>query len=660
MKLINKITSLFVLILLAGFAACTDEKKYTPAEKPTNAQVYFTTGLPSRVDLSKDITVTSYDIEMRRVDKSDALTVNLTVVNENLDLYTIPTSVSFAAGSDITKISITYDPEKLVYDDFKPVSITIDPSHTSPYGYASYAFTVGISAPWKSLGKATFTEDQFIVDSWEVELQQHEINPTRFRLVNAFDGRSQYYSNVIVNDQADDNLEFVILPAGGSYTTFNREDGTFTVTTTVEGLVFYEPTNIGMTYVGNGDLSIMHPVGRTLAGVDTRDEGYWLKNIVKQWSADGKPEVVQIAPLYAYAELNWSAHNYSQDDGVITIVFPGVELIEYDYSVSMNYLGHYIDLDDVDNAVVQFTKGSDVASYKYVIVNGALTPTSAEDIADEIINETIAAEEDTENSYKIFSITDAGKYSVVVVAFDKNGKSQDFAFITFEFIPAGMDDPWVSLGFCEYTDDVLIMLYTGDPDDIPTYDVEILEHKDKPGLFRLKNAYGADYPYNDPGDYDEGNVYIEINATDPDGVYIDYQSMGVDWGYGTHYIYSEASYYMDNGVSFAQVKEDGRCGTYKDDVITFPTKKLLITDDDGMYYANNAGKWKVDMTSLSKKTSKSTLATKSVSLKKSFVRSANQVKAPFKMKSNLPIRVKSKNVPASVIRTNVSVDLQLQ
>ena len=655
MKAFNKIiSSLFVLSILLGFAACTEEAKYDPAEVPGNAQIYFPNTMPSKVELSQNINVKSYDVELRRIDKTNAITVNLTVKNENPNIFTIPTSVNFAAGAELAKITISYDPSKLNYDEYFPISIAVgDESLTSPYGRAVYAFTAGIPAPWKSLGMATFSEAQFIWDSWEAELQQHELDPTRYRLVDAFEGRSQYYNNVTVNNKADKYLEFVILPAGGSYTTFNREDGKYTVKTTVNGLVFYEPTNIGMTYVGNGDLSIMHPVGRTLSGVDSRSEGYWLHNIVTQWTTDGKPGVVQIAPLYAYADNNWSAHNYSQNDGIMTIVFPGFELVEYDYSISMQYLGHYIDKDDVDNAIIQFTKGADVASYKYTVVDGALNASAAVGVANEIIAGTIAAEEDTQSGYKIFPLTKAGKYTVVAVTFDENGEEQDFSYVSFEFAPAGAS-PWVSLGFCKYTDDVLVPMYLEEDDDpldyIPTYDVEIFENRDNPGLFRLKNAYGAGYPYNEPGDYVESDVFIEINATDPNGVYIDMQSMGVNWGDGNVNIYSFASYYMDRGQTLEQVKAAGHCGTYKNKIITFPVDKLLVKFDgnNSLYYANSNEMWKVDMTTLRASASKA-----KSSFGSSLSRSFNPGKAPISLNSIQPVRVESKNVPVSVIKKNM-------
>ena len=659
MKTIKKIiASLSISCIFLGLltTACTEKVPYDPADQLTNAQVYFSNTLPAKIELSRDLNVKSFDIELRRIIKTEALTVNLTVENGKPDIFTVPASVNFPAGSDVTKITIKYESAKMVYDDFTSFTLKVtDASLTSPYGNFVYKFTAGISAPWKTLGKATFLVNDWVyVEDYNVELQQHEVDPTRYRLVEPFANREIYYSNVPLNNNVAQYLEFRILPAGGTHTTFNREDGTVTVTTTINGLVFFEPAAIGVTYMNNTtnpEMAIWHPVSRTFPNADSRNEQWWIHNIVTQWSADGKPEVVQLSP-YFVALPGGGAYTNGQDDGLIFIIFPGVELVEYDYSINLSYLGHYIDRDDVDNAIVKFTKGQDAASYKYTVVNGGLTAGSAEEIANKIIEGTIATEEDTESAYKIFPFANAGKYSVVAVTFDENGEAKDFGYVSFEFTPAGMKSPWVSLGFCEYTDDVLVTAYTDDPRYIPTYEVEIFEHQDKPGLFRLKNAYGADYPYNEPGDYEEGNVYIEIDATDPEGVFIDYQSMGVDWGDGNMFIYSFAAYYLDSGYTLDDAKEDEVCGTFKDGIITFPENALLVSfeGDKNLYYANPFGMFKVDMTSLRAASSKS-----SASLKSSLKRSFDAKKTSLNKNSILPVKVKSKNLPASLAKKNATV-----
>jgi len=644
--------SLFAICLLLGYTACTDKIVYEPAEVPTNAQVYFSYTAPTTVALSPDMSVTSFDVNLYRIDKGSSLTVNLIVENGDPEIFSVPTSVSFSAGSEIAKIKIDYDPVKLGFDNFKSFKFTVsDESLASPYGVTSYSFSAGMASIWKSLGMATFSETYVHVGwPWIVEMQQNELFPNRYRLVNALARADYRYTNMPINNNLPAFFEFRILPAGSTYTTFHRDNGTVTINTTVDGLVFYEPISMGVTYnpdTDNSHVYIWHPVARPLAGADTQAESFWMKNTVTRWSKDGTtPEVVQIAPWYVMPSMGGAGWNYTQSDGMITIIFPGV--VFSDYSMSLSYLGHYIDRDDVDNAIVQFKVGEDVASYKYAVVEGSLTPGSAGEVADLITAGKIASVEDTEDGYKLFPFEEEGKYSVVAVAYDEGGEAQEFGFVSFEFTPAGMESPWVSLGFCEYSDDIVAPLY-GAP--VPTYDVEILEHKSKPGLFRLKNAYGEDYPYNDPGDYEEGNVFIEIDATDPDGVFIDLQSMGLDWGDGTMYIFSLAADMMYDGYSYEEIQEEGVFGSYKNKIITFPTKTLLMGDNDGFYYANTGGKWKVDMTSLSPAASKANNA----SMRSGVTLSKNVVKAPFKIKANMPVLVKAKNLSESAIKIKPDV-----
>jgi len=79
--------------------------------------------------------------------------------------------------------------------------------------------------------------------------------------------------------------------------------------------------------------------------------------------------------------------------------------------------------------------------------------------------------------------------------------------------------PWKSIGECKYTDGLISSLYNVDP---LTYLVEVEESMTQPGLYRVVNPYGADYPYNEPGDYDpDNNYYLTINATDPTKVYLE-------------------------------------------------------------------------------------------------------------------------------------------
>lgn len=163
---------------------------------------------------------------------------------------------------------------------------------------------------------------------------------------------------------------------------------------------------------------------------------------------------------------------------------------------------------------------------------------------------------------------------------------------------AGISAPWNSLGWCTYTDDFFTGVFGLDPE---TWEVEIEENGLYPGYFRLIYPYDEKYVWNDPGDWDTSQTYyLEIHAEDPDGVYIEYQNTGVDWGYGPIYVWSYADYYVvAGGYDFDYIKSLGYCGTYKDGVITFPTNALQTWmpeyADDGWWYGNSNGAFRVVM-----------------------------------------------------------------
>ncbi|NDV83011.1 hypothetical protein D0T87_13625 [Bacteroides sp. 51] len=553
--------TLLAIAICGGFTACSDDDDYVAAPMPEGAQVYFSNTLSSTLILS--IQNTSFDVELRRVKKEEALSVPLKIeVEDPENIFSIPETASFPAGSDVTKITVTYDPEKIEYDDYKDISITInDENNTSAYGKAIYAFKAGIPAPWQSLGLASFT-DNWAGQSSKIELQQHMVDPTRYRLMGPYE------------EYADEFLEFSVLPAGSVY-----KD----VTTTIEGLVvyndfavFYHPTYEDIVYG-------LHPSRMTSLAT----EASWTYNVVTQFSADGKPEILQIAPYYYIFGLGgW---NQTQASNIITIIFPSVVLS--DYSLEVMYAGRYVDANENEFAMAEVTLGEDLTSAKIAIIAGI----DAEEAADAIINGSLESVEITASGNVSLPCSVSGNYTFVVVGYDGNEAKKEATTI-FKFTSASDNSPvWNSLGMATYTDDIVGPLYGGGNN---TYQVEIQENAAVPGLFRLVNPYGEAFPYNEPGDWDDSkDYYLEINATDHAGVYIDLQNTGLDWGDGNFYVYSLAAYRMDNnGKTLEEVKADGICGTYDGNEITFPTKSILaMFPNDGPHTANPNGKFKIVM-----------------------------------------------------------------
>ena len=115
---------------------------------------------------------------------------------------------------------------------------------------------------------------------------------------------------------------------------------------------------------------------------------------------------------------------------------------------------------------------------------------------------------------------------------------------------------WQELGNGIYTD-YFVGAFFG-VENISYY-VEVLEHPEIKGLYRLVNPYGEAYPYNEPGDWDDSeDSFMYINANNPEKVFIsnkdgepDWYESTMDWGYGIFSFTTYASYYLMNGNSAA-------------------------------------------------------------------------------------------------------------
>ena len=148
------------------------------------------------------------------------------------------------------------------------------------------------------------------------------------------------------------------------------------------------------------------------------------------------------------------------------------------------------------------------------------------------------------------------------------------------------------------------------------------------------------YPYNAEGDYDASKeYYIEIDARDPEGVYIPgVYGTGMDWSYGEVSITSMVYYYMAaQGATLEDCKDAGVCGILADGVITFPAKGLLISMagyKDGNFFSSNVnGLWTLDMSNM---TPAGAAAAKAPAARISTERELNSVENGV----NIPVRFK--------------------
>ena len=279
--------------------------------------------------------------------------------------------------------------------------------------------------------------------------------------------------------------------------------------------------------------------------------------------------------------------------GVETIQMDG--FYQYDYSFSMEYAGKRTTDYGTECALINVTMGADVSICSLAVVE-----------ANEDTDATVAGMLDgsidcmtlIESKSVTVPLTKSGTYKAVAITYDDYDNMIDVHTMEFEFTVGNGDDNWVSLGMATYTDDLILPLFGNDP---MSYNVEVLENREKPGLFRIVDPYGPEFPlYPYASSYADG-TYIEIDATDPEGVWIEgWQSTGLDiQNNGLMSITSMAWYQADKeSMTKEDAKEAGLCGVFADGVITFPVDGVLVSINSKAYYGNRNGAFRLDMSNL--------------------------------------------------------------
>jgi hypothetical protein len=216
--------------------------------------------------------------------------------------------------------------------------------------------------------------------------------------------------------------------------------------------------------------------------------------------------------------------------------------------------------------------GADATNVKAVVIEADADP---EAVADAIVAGELEAYDVTSGIINV-PIPEglSGKLQIVLVVI-VDGVAKTICYSPFEYY-GGAASPWQSIGIGLYTEDFVGSLFGVDP---VTYEVEIEENNDTPGLYRMIYPYDGKFPYNEAGDWDASATYnVEVNAEDPEGVYILPQSIGIDWGYGPTGIASMGGYYLASGDPYDELKAEGYFGTLVDGVITLPVFERETSD----------------------------------------------------------------------------------
>lgn len=547
MKFYKILSTALLFPALMAISSCEEEmSNYTPAEPATGAQVYFEGAVNTNFVVNAVDSV--FTVKLTRVQKDSVATIALKAEADSATLtkFSFPSVATFAAGEATTTITCIAKVDSMEYDTPYTVKLCIaNEEDATLYGQSFVNLKVTCPAPWKSLGVGKFSEGFLGTagEYFDVEILQNELAPNQFRVVEP-------YAGILGDIAVDKYLDFTILPAGTAFKDYVLD---------AEYVVFND-YNMGQWNSNYAeDIFALHPyrLGMTL--------DLWAYNVVLDYQENGLPGEVSLAP-YFYLFEQGGGWNQTKET-TISILFPGY--VKADYSSALEFAGLFTKPDGSMFAVGNLALGADAAEVKAIVMPA---DADAAAVADAIAAGELEAMDVEAGRIEVpFNAEELGGNNfqiVTVVLFE--GAVKSVAAASFEYYGGG-NNPWQSLGTGLYTDDVLLPLFyeNGTP---ATYEVEILEHTENPGLYRIMNPYAKSVHPAGDDDYAPEGMFIEVNATDAEGVYIQQQSLGMDWGYGEMQLVSNGFRYIEaNG--FDVVKGAGYLGKVVDGVITFPTFK---------------------------------------------------------------------------------------
>lgn len=149
-------------------------------------------------------------------------------------------------------------------------------------------------------------------------------------------------------------------------------------------------------------------------------------------------------------------------------------------------------------------------------------------------------------------------------------------------------EPWNYIGKAIMSEDILTTFFSVTAGT--QWEVEAYTNSNYPGSYFFKNAFTSEYPYNDPGDYDDTmDHYFQIDSDEEGKVYVPLQYLGFDWGYGEFRVVSYISKY------FSKVEPGANYGYIENNIIKFEPKTILLSmkdyKDEGLYESNGSGKF---------------------------------------------------------------------
>ena len=398
-----------LIALVAGtFGACTNGE-FEAGPQVSGPQVSFVPENPVSVDFTGNASENTQKLTLSRVNTNEAYTVFvLAEVEKGAEsFFTIPETVTFAAGEATAELVYTVDQSKFENDKVYTVMFYLDEADSTPYGYAEWTVA-------------------YALNPWELMKDSKGNNAKgKFRGAAAFDGFWSGVENLGVD--LDVNIY-----QHKQLKQYKVEDPW--VLAYVLGLGAEKPEDLaGQFSWTNADLIIDYTdpnnvkIPQQSIGISENIYGYGEGFIVASGGTLVDGIITFPVEGIGFAHLAATGGQFvpCNTSGMFRVVLPGVEIA--DYSLAVAYEGMDVAADNTTvTAKLKFTYGDDVTGIKYLIVNGNVekNPADALAILQAGTDENILSVEEFKQGGKEANIKaglEGGLYTVVAAPADKAG-----------------------------------------------------------------------------------------------------------------------------------------------------------------------------------------------------------------------------------------------
>ncbi len=547
-------TMLLTVGVMLGITACSSDNNWQPGSV-SGQQVFFSNNLGSSYEISP--TENSFSVQVSRYEKSGALNVPLTVTMNAGSIFSVPTSVSFADGQDVANLVISYNPADIVYGKYDTITVALnDAAVTTPYGISTYKFTAGVTE-WVKLKGSGLYRDDFIGSLWnvgnqvwDVDIYESAITPGRYKVATPYSPdygfrKSKLWSNeeeILEYWKNTGNCDMIIDATDPDFVYFQYFDS---------GLLdLPDEGMLGMTsyvwyWLRNGN---------DLESIKAARPSYFgkLKDNVITFET---PKSL-LMTMNGENELKW----YGNANGMLAIALPGG--VFSDYSASVVYEGIFTNPAGEVFAMGSLKLGPDATNVKGIVMPGNV---DANAVADAIAAGELEAADVAAGSFQLpISEEMSGKLQIIIAVIDGEDV-KTVATAEFEYYGGGAN-PWKSLGQGYFVDDMILPLFSYDPEPYP---VDIEESTSTPGLYRLVKMYSAV-----AADFGvvSGTGDVLVHAENPNGVYIPLQPLELTLGSnGPFSLSTDAGELVEEyGFDAVYAQLPNIFGKLADGVITFP------------------------------------------------------------------------------------------